>query len=252
MSLYPYIPFEGLLTEVPQRERAWQLFQYPCIGMYSFLDFSISQSPHYQAVLNSLKSNNTTLLDLGCCFGQDIRRLVYDGAPAESIHGIELEPAFVGAGYDLFRDRETLGTKFSEGDFLSSSLDDLGLREGMFDFVHAAAFFHLFNYEEQVIVMRKAVSLLKRRKGAMLFGRQMGAPKDEGGMEHPQSYSGTTYRQTQGSLGKLMGWIGRETGVELECEVSVVEEVEMTVLGVNAMWARLRFCATVVGGKGVV
>ena len=49
-----------------------------------------------------------------------------------------------------------------------------------------------------------------------------------------------------------MGWIGRETGVELECEVSVVEEVEMTVLGVNALWARLRFCATVVGGKGVV
>ena len=145
-----------------------------------------------------------------------------------------------------------MGTKFSEGDFLSGSLDGLGLREGMFDFVHAAAFFHLFNYEEQVIVMRKAVSLLKRRKGAMLFGRQMGAPLEPGEWKHPQSHSGTTYRQTHFSLGEFMGRAGREMGVELECEVSVVEEVEMTVLGVNAMWARLRFCATVVGGKGVV
>ena len=220
--------------------------------MYSFLDFSISQSPHYQTVLNSLKPNNATLLDLGCCFGQDIRRLVYDGAPAANIYGVELEPAFIGSGYDLFRDRERLKTQFSSGDFLSSSLDDLGLKEGMFDYVHAAAFFHLFNHEEQVVVMRKAVSLLKKRKGAMLFGRQMGAPREEGVVKHPASYSGTTYRQTPDTLQEFICEIGMEMGVELECEVSVVEEVEMTVLGVNGMWARLRFCATVEGGDGVV
>lgn len=51
-----------------QRERAWKVFQYPCIGGYNFLDFSIADSVIYDDVVQNVK-NGATILDLGCCFG---------------------------------------------------------------------------------------------------------------------------------------------------------------------------------------
>ena len=67
-----------------QREKAWQTFPYPCIGKFDFLTLSISIHPCYSRVLATLAAPDAqaNLLDLGCCFGQDIRKLVHDGAPA--------------------------------------------------------------------------------------------------------------------------------------------------------------------------
>lgn len=33
------------------RDEAWKVWLYPCIGQFRFLDLSISQSPHYPAIL---------------------------------------------------------------------------------------------------------------------------------------------------------------------------------------------------------
>jgi len=43
--------------------------------MYRFLDLSILQSKVYPEVVKRLKGGEK-LLDLGCCFGQEIRQLV--------------------------------------------------------------------------------------------------------------------------------------------------------------------------------
>jgi cyclopropane fatty-acyl-phospholipid synthase-like methyltransferase len=43
--------------------------------MYRFLDLSIMQTEVYQEVVERLKGGDK-LLDLGCCFGQEIRQLV--------------------------------------------------------------------------------------------------------------------------------------------------------------------------------
>lgn len=48
-----------------------------------FLQLNMSLSPAYDEVLSRLK-NEQRLLDLGCCFGQDIRKLVHDGVPSEN------------------------------------------------------------------------------------------------------------------------------------------------------------------------
>lgn len=58
-----------------QRKKAFAIFAYPCIGMYRFLDLSISQRSEYPEIVRRLKGGEK-ILDLGCCFGQEIRQLV--------------------------------------------------------------------------------------------------------------------------------------------------------------------------------
>jgi len=56
---------------------------YPCIGAYRFLDLSIISSPQYDEILSRVK-NGEKFLDLGCCFGQEIRQLVSADSTAEA------------------------------------------------------------------------------------------------------------------------------------------------------------------------
>ncbi|KAJ6184791.1 hypothetical protein N7519_006092 [Penicillium mononematosum] len=55
------------------RDEAWKIHAYPCIGLSRFLNFSIRLSPVYTQVPDRIREGRT-LLDLGCCFGQDPQR----------------------------------------------------------------------------------------------------------------------------------------------------------------------------------
>ena len=44
----------------------------------------ISKSPAYPAILSRIE-NGDSFLDVGCYLGQDIRQLVFDGAPSEYV-----------------------------------------------------------------------------------------------------------------------------------------------------------------------
>jgi hypothetical protein len=50
-------------------------YPYPCIGGFHFLKFGLASNPNYQSVLDRVKQGQT-LLDLGCCVGQELRKLV--------------------------------------------------------------------------------------------------------------------------------------------------------------------------------
>ena len=82
-----------------------------------FLDFSLARMPSYDKILARLcdPAAPAKLLDVGCCFGQDLRRLVVDGAPSENLVGLELKPQFLSLGYDLFADREFLQREDGDG-----------------------------------------------------------------------------------------------------------------------------------------
>ncbi|KAK7723900.1 hypothetical protein SLS64_000231 [Diaporthe eres] len=98
-----------------KRDKAWDIFPYPCIGQFRFLNLSLSKKPSYERLLERLR-DGATYLDVGCCIGQDIRKLVHDGAPGGSLHGAELQEGFIGLGYDFFRDRDTLGATLVQAD----------------------------------------------------------------------------------------------------------------------------------------
>lgn len=64
-------------------------------------------------ILSLLKASQSqyTLLDRGCCFAQDVRKLVDDGARPQNLYACDLKGEFLDVGYDLFKDKETINNK---------------------------------------------------------------------------------------------------------------------------------------------
>lgn len=209
--------------------------KFPCIGFYAFLEFSIGKAMHYDDILSRLKSG-ATLLDMGCCFGQDIRKLVHEGVPSENLTGTELEPIFIDLGYELFRDKERLQTKFIAGDIFSDQA--YGLEDGSFDFVHTGSFFHQFTWAEQITALSKCLRLLKPKAGSMLIGRQI-AMEQPGSIKHAQLRSGEAYNHNIDSWKKLVADVTDELGVKADVEVALMEVKREKG---ERKWKMMRFC----------
>jgi ubiquinone/menaquinone biosynthesis C-methylase UbiE len=126
----------------------------------------------YNDIVKRIQSGQK-FLDLGCCLGQEIRKLVHDGAPSENIMGSELHGEFVELGYDLFRDHDKLKSKFVVGDFFK--LTGRGFHGERFDIIYQSAFLHLFNLQDQTDLIIKVVTELLKGPGSMFVGRQIGA-----------------------------------------------------------------------------
>lgn len=155
-------------------------------------------------------------LDLGCCFGQDVRKLVYDGVPPENLHGSDLELSLIDCGFDLFQDREKLKSTFTTADFFA---ENIGLQGGSFDIIHAASFFHLFNWDEQVETMSRAIRLLKQRPGSMLIGHQAGFAEPRS-FKHAAARSGELYRHNSASFERLVKDVEKVTGKSLAVDAT--------------------------------
>ncbi|KAK5128387.1 hypothetical protein LTR85_003055 [Meristemomyces frigidus] len=221
LTTYGGVAEDQLVPHVREvREKAWKVFQYPCVGLYSFVKFSISHSELYPTVLERVK-HGETLLDLACGFGQDVRKLVYDGAPAENLTGTELEQGFLESGYDLFNDKHKLKARLTSGDFFAP--ETAGLQEHSFDVIYTANFFHLFSWDEQVEAVSKALGLLKTKSGSMMFGRQT-AVAEAGPIKVPIARSGVTYRHNVESFRKLVAEVADKTGLDFAAEVELIEE----------------------------
>ncbi|SLM36092.1 S-adenosyl-L-methionine-dependent methyltransferase-like [Lasallia pustulata] len=217
---YCKIPSDQVTSHILQvRERAWDVWPYPCIGRFNFLDLSLSQSPLYPQILQRVKAGQT-LLDLGCCFAQDIRKLVFDGAPSENTWGADLCADFIDLGYDLFLDRETLKTKFLTANIMDpqSALKQL---DGQIDIVYAGSFFHLFGWDDQVKVAKRVVQLLKPRNGSLVLGRQVGNVRAG---EYPRtSAKGLMWRHDGASLARMWKEVGLATGTKWNVDATLHE-----------------------------
>ena len=169
---YASIPPTALQDHlIKVRERAWQNHSYPCLGRWSFLDFSIRQNPIYPELVQQCKNEGATMIDFGCCLGQDIRQLIYDGVPLSQLRGYEINPFFIEQGYELFRDGETMREKkiFKAGDIFYDEFLN-GIEPA--DYVYVGSLIHLFDAATQRDVCRRLTRLAKRA----IAGRQSGAP----------------------------------------------------------------------------
>ena len=158
---------EHLLTI---RERAWQQHHYPCLGRWAFLDFSIGHNPIYAEILDKCRTERATVIDFGCCLGQDVRQLVYDGVSVDQIRGYDIDPFFIEQGYDLFHDGDRMKEKKI---FAFADIFDDQLLESIepADYVHVGSFIHLFDAQTQKEVCRRLTRLCKRA----IVGRQVGS-----------------------------------------------------------------------------
>ncbi|KAF2823436.1 hypothetical protein CC86DRAFT_422289 [Ophiobolus disseminans] len=209
---YSGIPDEEILDHIYKvRDQAWDVLPYPCIGVFRFLDFPACLSPVYEEVLGRVSAGET-LLDLGCCFGQDIRKLVQDGAPSDNIIGVDHESRFIDLGYELFGDRETLKSRFYTGDVFAQ--DFLANMRGQIDIIFVGSFLHLFTFDQQKVVLAQLCKLLRHREGSLVFGRHV-ATEGKGGTLRMDTLGWDVYHHSPDTIRQL--W---DTAPEGEWEVT--------------------------------
>lgn len=173
----PSLLFPQTLTDpTPQREKLWDIFPWPCIGQFRFLDLSLRRQPLYHTILSRLQSGDR-LLDVGCCMAQDLRALVRDGAPAGGLFGLEKEGAFLEIGYDFFGDRDRLGVRFIYGDLLDRDGEEMKDLVRTFGIVQLGMVLHIWDWEGQVRACERAVELLRDEAGVLVVGQSVGSSK---------------------------------------------------------------------------
>ncbi|OSC97446.1 hypothetical protein PYCCODRAFT_1377204 [Trametes coccinea BRFM310] len=178
---------------------ATEAFPYPCIRRFDFVKLKISRLPYYERLMSLVKSDpNALLLDIGCCFGNDVRKVIADGYPAENIIASDLRPEFWNLGHKLFKsDPGTFPVTFLPGDVLDTTFigtaspvygapctqrpDLRGLHKlapltGHLRAIHASDFFHLFTEANQAAVARALGALLSPARGSMIFGTHVARP----------------------------------------------------------------------------
>lgn len=194
LSAYSDIPPNQQKSHIQMiRDRAYEHHKYPCLGRFRFLDLDMSAQLVYEKVISLFRDSHQVdtdpgsdsmgsegeigdgpiFLDLGCCIGQDLRKLLLDCPssvpPSPSLtsrlYGADLLPDFIDAGYALFND----GAIMPRSQFIAPADvfdtfegNALSRLDGKVNVLHAAAFFHLFDLEQQKMVARRCLRLLRR------------------------------------------------------------------------------------------
>ncbi|KAJ5607160.1 hypothetical protein N7537_003779 [Penicillium hordei] len=192
------------------RDKAWQI---------------ISLSPIYTQVVDRVRKGQT-LLDLGCCFGQDLRKLAFDAelSSATNLIGADIEGDFVQLGYELFRDEDSFGAQFVTRSVFDE--DFLVDRRGSIDMIYLGNFLHLFGFKEQRAIVARLGRLLVPRAGSVVFGRNISA--EQGGPFFMESLGWDMYRHSDQTIKEL--WSTVDVGLwEVHSQLSGYETA--TTLG---------------------
>ncbi|KAF8201133.1 hypothetical protein K438DRAFT_637597 [Mycena galopus ATCC 62051] len=177
--------------------KAYDLYGHACIRRFSFTKPKISNFPVYEQILD-LGRNGGIILDLGCCFGTDIRKCWSDGIAAKNLIASDLRPVFWDLGHELFKTTpETFPITFLAGDALNpdfleptaplaspsevsgpapplSSLTSLTPLRGHVSAIHISSVFHLFFEPQQLQLARALAGLLSPAPGSVIFGSHGG------------------------------------------------------------------------------
>ncbi|KAG5650637.1 hypothetical protein H0H81_011534, partial [Sphagnurus paluster] len=219
--------------------KAYDEYAYPCIPGFSFTQMRIVDMPMYQKVLELGRTRADALfLDLGCGFGNFLRKVVADGWPVENAIASDLNPGLWSYGHELFKSTAaSFPAAFIPGDvfdpalivprapFVNTdpgpksntpsaaatpvdlrSLTSLTPLQGRLSAVHASFFFHVFSEAEQLTIAQRLASLLAPTPGAVIFGEH--ASKPEAGLyPHPMFVSGGMFCHSPASWTAL--WDGQ-------------------------------------------
>ncbi|VDB86610.1 unnamed protein product [Peniophora sp. CBMAI 1063] len=181
------------------QRKAYSVAPYPCIRGFAFTKLKISRLfPYAQLLELQRKRQDAILVDIGCCFGNDLRKAIADGWPASQALGTDLKKELWDIGYDIYKDTpETFPVPFIAGDAFSSShldvvppwsarptspvpdlkaLISLNPLRGHVSAIHASALFHLFSKELQADLAARLAGLLSYEPGSMIFGQHVGQP----------------------------------------------------------------------------
>lgn len=189
----------------------------------------LSLHPSYSSLLSRLCSSTTTFLDLGTCVGQDLRKLVYDGAPSQNLFGSDIFPQYESVGYELFRDRETFQGHFITADlFDTTSESPLVKTERTWDVINIVMFLHVFDWNTQILACKRVLQLLSRKSGSMIIGAQTGSTEPEEHVLKPpfvaEGEHKTVYRQSKETFTEMWKIVEKDEDVKLRIQVQYDEQ----------------------------
>jgi len=155
------------------RIAAINVHAYKCITDWYFLLIRIKYNPHFAEIIKD--AENKLYLDLGCCFGMEMRQLIVDGVKPQNIVGVDIEPKFIEGGFAIFEDKDKLDDRFIIASFLDNSFVDLILKKfgGPVDVIYAGSVIQLLTEKEIVKLVSNVFALLK--DGGTFLGQTAGA-----------------------------------------------------------------------------
>ncbi|KAL9102172.1 MAG: hypothetical protein Q9163_002646 [Psora crenata] len=233
------------------RDKAWGIFPWPCVGEFWFLSFGLSKHPLYHTqVLPRLKAGES-LLDLGSCLAQDLRKCVFDGAPTANLYASDLFAEYEDLSYELWRDRD----RFPSGHYIADdiladnekfSAGNLMMKLGpcQTDIITITMFLHLFDYKNQLKAATRILRLLSYKPGSLILGSQAGVVEAmEQPLKPPFDNAGrggkrTVFRHSPASFTRL--WEEAGTAAGLPLRVSAVFQVPGKGSKATGMDSRLR------------
>lgn len=168
-------------------------------------------------------------MDLGTCLGQDLRKLLFDGAPPQSLYGLDIFPEYERIGHELFRDSDTFQDRFIAADIFDEAVDsNLAKIEGNWDVISIVMFLHIFDWDTQLRTCKRILKLLSRKPGSMVIGAQTGSTEaGEHELKPPFVAEGerkTVYRQSTETFTEMWRIVERDEGVELKVNVVYDEQ----------------------------
>jgi hypothetical protein len=170
----------------------------------------IQDLPSYPKIVEAVR-NGARFLDVGTCFGQDLRKLVSEGVPIDNIYSLEKEQGFLDASFDFFGDRDRPPAHFILGNLLDKNSPDIQALEGTVDIIHISMVLHIWDWEGQIQVCQRLIKLLKPEKGVLIVGRLVGRLE-------PCVWLGphgrSMYKHNPDSFEKLWKELGELTGTQ--------------------------------------
>jgi len=92
------------------------VYDYRCIRTFRFLRLNATEHPTYKKLIRPKlqdKNNTMDILDLGCCFGTDLRAFICDGANVDHVIGVDQYQQFIELGLNFFEDKnEKMASRF--------------------------------------------------------------------------------------------------------------------------------------------
>jgi hypothetical protein len=272
LSSYSGIPKEEQIAHITKlRNEAYAEVPYPCMGTFRFLDLDLARHQAYKEhVLAPLCEPATPgkpeplYLDCGCCLGQDVRKLLVDGAPSHRLWASDIEPRFIELGFELFRDGDKLPRDhfLCPGNLLTETKDPaedkLNLLNDRVTILGISAVFHLFDLEDDKRIVNRCLRLLKKDTGApvLVIGAQRGAFEAER-FRRRSDAENYVYTHSNESWGELWRevcaqpqWKGKITALEVKTklfdgtrnddpdadEVYTLREIQSKPTGDVRMW----------------
>jgi len=197
-------------------DKALQVYSYRCIKRGVFAGSRLKMHPCYaKHVLPIIKE--ARIIDIGCCFGTDIRQLIVDGAKIPHITAVDQFSEFWELGLKLFEDidnveKSPLRKCFLAGNIFADEFVDklkafVGSKQDgceLFDIVSMGSVLHLLTEEQIQTTLQLVYKILK--PGGIYIGQTAAndEPKWITREVNSSTQTGLRYLHSPSSLSELM------------------------------------------------